>query len=60
MFWFKNMKGKKPLGRPMHRWEDIRMDLMEIGLEGVVWMHLAQDRDQWQTLVNMVTNLQVL
>jgi hypothetical protein len=39
-------KGKKPLGRPRHRWEDgIRMDLREIGLEGVDWIQLAQDRD---------------
>jgi hypothetical protein len=43
----------------MHRWEDIRMDLREIGWEGAEWMHLAQDRDQWQAAVNMVINLQV-
>jgi len=35
------------------------MDLREIGWEDVDWMHLAWDRDQWQTLVNMVMNLQV-
>jgi len=41
-------EGKKPLERPMQRWEDnIRMHLMEIGWEGVDWMHLAQDGDQW-------------
>jgi len=39
--------GKRPLGRPKHRWEDnIRMNLREIGWEVVDWMHLAQDRDQ--------------
>jgi hypothetical protein len=39
-------KGKRPLGRPRHRWEDgIRMDLGEIGWGGVDWIHLAQDRD---------------
>jgi hypothetical protein len=38
-------KGKKPLGRPRCRWEDIRMNLTEIGWEGVDWMQLAQDRD---------------
>jgi len=38
--------GKIPLGRPRPRWEDsIRMDLREIGWEGVDWIHLAQDRD---------------
>jgi hypothetical protein len=40
-------EGKRPLGRPRLRWEDgIRMDLMEIGLWGVDWIRLAQDRDQ--------------
>jgi hypothetical protein len=40
-------KGKRPLGRPRRRWEDgIRMDLREIGLGGVDWIRLAQDRDR--------------
>jgi hypothetical protein len=48
------------VGRPRHRWEDfIRMQLWEMGWEGVDWMHLAQDRDQWWALVNMVMNLRV-
>jgi hypothetical protein len=39
--------GKRPLGRPWHKWEDnIRMDLRETGYEDVYWMDLAQDRDQ--------------
>jgi hypothetical protein len=43
------------LGRPRYRWEDgITTDLREIGWEDVDWTHLGQDRDQWQTLVNMV------
>jgi hypothetical protein len=53
-------EGKRPLGRPRRRWEDnIRMDLGEIGWEGVDWIHLAQDRDQWRALVNTVMNFQV-
>jgi len=45
MSWLENLKGR-PLVRPRSRWEDnIRMDLREIGLEGVEWIHLAQDRD---------------
>jgi hypothetical protein len=41
-----------------HRWEDnIKMDLKEIALEGVEWIHLAQDRDQWQVLVKAAMNL---
>jgi hypothetical protein len=53
-------EGKRPLVRQRCRWEDnIRMDIREIGWEGVDWMNLAPDRDQWQTLVNMVMNLRV-
>jgi hypothetical protein len=35
----------------------IKMDLMEIGWEGVDWIHLAQDRDRWRDVVNTVMNL---
>jgi len=52
---------KRPLGRPNRRSEDnIRIDLWEIGWEGMDWIHLAQDRDQWLALVNMVMNLWLL
>jgi hypothetical protein len=52
--------GKTPLGRPRHWWVDnIEMDLREIGWYGMDWIDLAQDRDQWRALVNMVMNLQV-
>jgi hypothetical protein len=45
-------EGKRPLGRPRHRWEaGIRMDLGEIGWDSVEWIQLAQDRDWWQGLV---------
>jgi hypothetical protein len=37
--------GKRPLGRPWHRWEDnIKLDLREIGISGSTWIQLAQDR----------------
>jgi hypothetical protein len=49
---------KIPLGRPRRRWKDnIRMDLREIGYEGVDRMYLAQYRDQWRAVVNTVMNL---
>jgi hypothetical protein len=52
------LKKKRPLGRPRRRWEDnIIKDLREIGWEGVDWMHLAQDRDQWRAAVNTVMKL---
>ena len=51
--------GKRPLGRPRRRWEDnIKMDLQAVG-GARDWMGLAQDRDRWQALVNMVMNLRV-
>jgi hypothetical protein len=54
-------EGKRLLGRPRHMWEDgIRMDLREIGLRSVVWMRLAQDRDQWWAVVSVVMNPRVL
>jgi hypothetical protein len=52
--------GKRPLGRPRRRWVDnIKMDLREIGWDGRDWIELAQDRDQWRTLVNTAMNLRV-
>jgi hypothetical protein len=46
-------EGKRPLERSRRGWEDnIRTDPREMGWEGVEWIHLAQDRDQWWALVN--------
>jgi hypothetical protein len=54
-FWSEKSEGKRPPGRPRRRWEDnIRIDLTEIGWEGVNWMHLAQDRNRWRSLVKTV------
>jgi hypothetical protein len=53
-------KGKRPVGRPKHRWEDnIKLNLREIGIDGTNWIRLAQDRVQWWAFVNMVMDLQV-
>jgi hypothetical protein len=53
-------EGKRPLWRPMLIWEDnIKMDLQEVGCGGMDWIELAQDRDRWRTLVNVVMNLRV-
>ena len=53
-------EGKRPLGRPRHRWEDnIKMDLQEVGGGWRDWMELAEDRDRWQALVGMVRNFRV-
>jgi hypothetical protein len=52
-------EGKRPHGRHRRRWYDIRIDLKEIGWEGVNWIHLAQDRDRWRALVKKVMKLRV-
>jgi hypothetical protein len=53
-------EGKRPLRRPRSRWvDDNEMDLREIGWDGIDWIDLTQDRDQWRALVNTVMNLQV-
>jgi hypothetical protein len=53
-------EGKRPLGRPRRRWRDnIKMDLLEIGVNVVDWIDLAQDWCRWRALVNSVMNFQV-
>jgi hypothetical protein len=53
-------ESKRPLGRSRSRCEgDIRMNLREIGWEDVDWIHVAQDRDQWRAVVNIVMHLRV-
>jgi transposase len=52
---------KRPLGRPRRRWVDnIKMDLREIKRDGMDWIDLAQDMDQWRALVNTAMNFRVL
>jgi hypothetical protein len=52
-------EGKRPLGSPRCRWVDnIIMYIREVGWGGMEWIDLAQDRDWWRALVNMVMNLQ--
>jgi hypothetical protein len=53
-------EGRRPLGRPRRRWvENIKIDLREIGWDGVGWIDLVQGRDQGRALVNTVMNLRV-
>jgi hypothetical protein len=53
-------EGKRSLGRPRRRRKDkSKMGLKEKGWDGVDWIHMAQDRDQWRALVNTVLNLRV-
>jgi hypothetical protein len=53
-------EGRRPLGRLRCRWEDnIEMDLQDVGWGGMDWIELAQDRDRWRALVNVVMNLRV-
>jgi hypothetical protein len=53
-------EGKRPLGRSRRRWVDnIKMDLREIGWDGMDCIDLVQDRDRWRALVNTAMNLRV-
>jgi len=53
------LEGKRPLGRPRHRWVyNIGADL-QVGCGYMDWIGLAQDRDRWRTLVCVVMNLRV-
>jgi hypothetical protein len=53
-------EGNRPLVRPRHKWEDNnQMDLQEVGCGVMDHIDLAQDKDRWQALVNVVMNLQV-
>jgi hypothetical protein len=53
-------EGERPLGRPRRRWMDnIKMNLLEIGVNVVDWIGLTQDRYRWRALVNSVMNLRV-
>jgi hypothetical protein len=55
-----NPEGNRPLGRSRRRWvNNIKMDLKEIGLDGMDWIDLAQDKGQWRALLNAVMNLRV-
>jgi hypothetical protein len=50
-------EGKRPLGRPRRKWEDnIEVDLQAVGIWGMYWIELAQDRDRWRALLNAVMN----
>jgi hypothetical protein len=58
--WVGKPEENRLLGRPRRRWVDnIRIDLREIGWDGMYRIDLAQDRDQWRALVNTVMNLRV-
>jgi hypothetical protein len=61
---YKNLLGnpeeKGPISRPRRRWDNnIKMDVKEIGLESLDWIHMAQDRDRRQAAVNTIMNLRV-
>jgi hypothetical protein len=49
-YWWENQKERD------HWVDNIKMDLREIGWDGMDWIDLAQDRDQWRALVNAVMN----
>ena len=55
-----NRQSYRPLGMPRCKWEDdIKVDVKEIGWEGVDWMNLAEDRDKCRPVVNTAMNVRV-
>jgi hypothetical protein len=59
-YWWGSQIERDPLGRPRRRsMDNIKMDLREIGWDGMDWIDLAQDRDQWRALLNTIINLLV-
>ena len=53
-------EGKRTLRRPRLRWDNnIKIDLQELGYEGMAWIDVAQDKDRWRAVVNAVMNLRV-
>jgi hypothetical protein len=56
----RKFEGKRPLRRPRRRWEDnIKMDLREIGIDGVNWILLAMDMVQWRAFAKILLSLKV-
>jgi hypothetical protein len=53
-------EGKRPLGRPRYKWVDNnKKDLRDIGWDGVDWIYLTQDREDWRAFVNTAMNFRV-
>jgi hypothetical protein len=60
MTWAGHVARRVLLQRPRRRWEDnIRMDLMEMGWDDADCIQLAQDRDRWRSVVDMVMSFSV-
>jgi hypothetical protein len=55
----KHTEGKRTLGRPRRRFEDMKIDLKEVGMGSVHWIYRAQDRDQWRALMKTVIRFRV-
>jgi hypothetical protein len=59
-FWGVKYERKRPFGRPKGRWEyDIKIEIWEIGWEGMNWLNLAAVSGKWRAVVNTVMNLWV-
>jgi hypothetical protein len=59
-FWWENLKGKRPLGRPRLRWENnIKMDLLKVACGDRDWTELVQIRDSWRAIVTGAMKLRI-
>jgi hypothetical protein len=59
-YWWESQQERDYYEKLRRLWEgNIKIDLREVGWDGMVWIDLAEDRDQWGVLVNTVMNLRV-
>jgi hypothetical protein len=59
-YWWESQKERETTGKTRRRWADnIKMDRREIGWDGVDWIDMVRDGDQWRALVNTVLSLRV-
>ena len=58
-FWWGDLRGKRSLGRPRHRQDNIQVDLQDVGWADIDWIYMGENRDRWRALVSVVMKLRI-